>query len=209
MVSQPTAIPDLIEEAAAKASAPSSRTVHYRVRSRRNRANAEDLPACPSRCTRARLSSPRSKRSSTTRTSPSFRSIRRLAGIPWARGKIPVLSRWRPGPSPNSSVICTYMERVGASPAGISAETRDFRAGAMAGGVCRRHRVPRPWSMACSSKKVIRPNIVKQPTDPAAIAAIVDGACQEVLGYLERIAVAKRQQPGGRRIRHRRYRGAV
>ena len=47
-------------------------------------------------------------------------------------------------------------------------------------------------------QKVIRPNILKQPTDASVVAAILDGALPKVFGYLERAIARGDGLVGGR-----------
>lgn len=87
----------------------------------------------------------------------------------------------------DSSVICAYLERAHPARPIYPAETRAFAQALWleeyADGT-----VFRDVVHGLFFQKVIRPNILKQPTDAAAIAAILDGAVPKVFGYLERVA---------------------
>lgn len=85
----------------------------------------------------------------------------------------------------DSSVICAYLERVHPDRPIYPAETGDFVQALWleeyADGT-----VFRDVIHGLFFQKVIRPNILKQSTDTAAIAAVLNDALPKVFGYLER-----------------------
>jgi glutathione S-transferase len=90
---------------------------------------------------------------------------------------------------PDSSAICAYLERLHPSPALYPAEPR-AQARALwfeeyADGTVFREAVH-----GLFFEKVIRPNILKQPAEAAAIAAIESQAMPKVFGYLESAAAS-------------------
>jgi glutathione S-transferase len=84
----------------------------------------------------------------------------------------------------DSSVICAYFERVRAEPAIYPQKTRDFTHALWleeyADGT-----VFRDVVHGLFFEKVIKPNMLQQPTDPSAIATILDSRVAKVFGYLE------------------------
>jgi glutathione S-transferase len=99
-------------------------------------------------------------------------------------GKIPVVTDADLALS-DSSVICAYLERVHPMPALYPRETKDYAQALWfeeyADGTLFREVVH-----GLFFNKVIRPNILKQPVDQAAIDAILRDAMPRVFGYLER-----------------------
>jgi glutathione S-transferase len=99
-------------------------------------------------------------------------------------GKIPVLTDGDLVLQ-DSSVICAYLERAHPGRAVYPAETKDFVRvlwfEEYADGTVFREVVH-----GLFFQNVIRPNILKQPTDASIVAAILDGALPKVFGYLER-----------------------
>ena len=89
----------------------------------------------------------------------------------------------------DSSVICAYLERVHPKPALYPAEPRDY-ARALWFEEYADGTVFRDVVHGLFFQKVIRPNILKQETDHAAIAAIQNQAIPKVFGYLESAAAA-------------------
>jgi glutathione S-transferase len=85
----------------------------------------------------------------------------------------------------DSSVICAYLERRHPGHAIFPADTDDYVQALWleeyADGTIFREVVH-----GLFFQTVIRPNILKQPTDAAAVAAILDTAVPKVFGYLER-----------------------
>src|SRR5262245_31370483 len=85
----------------------------------------------------------------------------------------------------DSSVICTYLERVHPAHPVYPEATRDLVQALWleeyADGTMFREVVH-----GLFFQKVIRPNILKQATDPAAIATILNEALPKVFGYVER-----------------------
>ncbi len=90
---------------------------------------------------------------------------------------------------PDSSVICAYLERLHPAPALYPAEPRAYAKALWleeyADGT-----VFRDVVHGLFFQKVIRPNILKQEADKAAIAAIEGHALPRVFGYLESAAAA-------------------
>ena len=84
----------------------------------------------------------------------------------------------------DSSVICAYLERVHPAPALYPADMRDY-AQALWFEEYADGTVFREVVHGLFFQKVIRPNILKQPTDAAAVSAILDGVVPRVLGYLD------------------------
>jgi glutathione S-transferase len=86
---------------------------------------------------------------------------------------------------PDSSVICAYLERVHPDHPVYPRETQDFVQALWleeyADGTVFREVVH-----GLFFQKVIRPNILKQATDTAAMAAILNDALPKIFGYLER-----------------------
>ena len=84
----------------------------------------------------------------------------------------------------NSSVICAYLERMHPTPALYPAEILDYAEALWfeeyADGTIFREVVH-----GLFVQKIIRPNILKQETDAAAIEAILNTALPQVFGYLE------------------------
>jgi glutathione S-transferase len=84
----------------------------------------------------------------------------------------------------DSSAICAYLERVYPSPALYPADARAYAESLWfeeyAGGTLFREVIH-----GLFVQKIIRPNILKQETDPAVIETILNGAMPQVLGYLE------------------------
>jgi len=84
----------------------------------------------------------------------------------------------------DSSVICTYLERTHPQPALYPQSTGDLVQALWfeeyADGTVFREVV-----QGLFVQKVIRPNILKQPTDPAAIVAIENEALPKVFSFLE------------------------
>ena len=84
----------------------------------------------------------------------------------------------------DSSVICAYLERMHPTPALYPAETLDYAEALWfeeyADGTIFREVVH-----GLFVQKIIRPNILKQETDAAAIEAILNTALPQVFGYLE------------------------
>jgi glutathione S-transferase len=89
----------------------------------------------------------------------------------------------------DSSVICAYLERLHPSPALYPAETRAY-AKALWFEEYADGTVFRDLVHGLFFQKVIRPNILKQETDTAAVAAIESQAMPRVLGYLESAAAS-------------------
>jgi glutathione S-transferase len=90
---------------------------------------------------------------------------------------------------PDSSVICAYLERLHPAPALYPAEPR-AQARALwleeyADGTLFREVVH-----GLFFQKVIRPNILKQPSDAAAVAALEDQAMPKAFDYLESAAAS-------------------
>ena len=85
---------------------------------------------------------------------------------------------------PDSTAICLYMERAAASPAILPRDSRDYARAlwldAFAGGTIFRHVVH-----GLFVQKIIRPLILKQPTDQAAIDAILATQQPKVFRTLE------------------------
>ncbi len=85
----------------------------------------------------------------------------------------------------DSSVICTYLERVHPDHPIYPGETGDFVQALWleeyADGTIFREVVH-----GLFFQKIIRPNILKQATDTAAITAVLNDALPKVFGYLER-----------------------
>jgi glutathione S-transferase len=85
----------------------------------------------------------------------------------------------------DSSVICTYLERVYPEHPLYPAETRDLMQALWleeyADGTIFREVIH-----GLFFQKVVRPNILKQETDGAAVAKILNDAVPRVFGYLER-----------------------
>lgn len=84
----------------------------------------------------------------------------------------------------DSSVICAYLERVHPDPALYPADAADY-ARALWYEEYADGTVFREVVHGLFFQKIIRPNILKEQTDPAAIGAILDGALPKVFGYLE------------------------
>src|SRR6266545_2869937 len=84
----------------------------------------------------------------------------------------------------DSSVICAYLDRMHPSPALYPAGTRDYAEALWfeeyADGTIFREVV-----QGLFVQKIIRPNILQQESDPAAIEAILSTALPQVFGYLE------------------------
>jgi glutathione S-transferase len=84
----------------------------------------------------------------------------------------------------DSSVICAYLERMHPSPALYPAGTRDYAEALWfeeyADGTIFREVVH-----GLFVQKIIRPNILKQESDPAVVESILSTALPQVLGYLE------------------------
>jgi len=103
-------------------------------------------------------------------------------------GKIPVLADGDLVLS-DSSVICTYLERSYPTPPLYPSDTADHVRALWfeeyADGTVFREVVH-----GLFVQKVIRPKILKQPTDPAAIDTILTEALPRVFGYLERSITA-------------------
>ena len=103
-------------------------------------------------------------------------------------GKIPIL---RDGDVvvPDSSVICAYLERLHPAPALYPAEPRAYAKALWleeyADGTVFREVVH-----GLFFQKVIRPNVLKQGSDQAAIAAIENQALPKAFGHLESAAAA-------------------
>jgi len=85
----------------------------------------------------------------------------------------------------DSSVICAYLERVHPDHPIYPRETRDF-VGALWLEEYADGTVFREVVHGLFFQKVIRPNILKQATDTAAMAAILNDALPKIFGYLER-----------------------
>jgi len=96
----------------------------------------------------------------------------------------------------DSSVICAYLERVHPDHPIYPRETRDFVQALWleeyADGT-----VFREVIHGLFFQKIIRPNILKQTTDSAAIATILNDALPKVFGYLER-TIGGEHLAGGR-----------
>src|SRR5262245_30542983 len=95
---------------------------------------------------------------------------------------------------PDSTAICLYLERAAASPAILPRDPRDYARAlwldAFAGGTVFRHVVH-----GLFVHKIIRPLILKQPTEQAAIDAILATQQPKAFGSLE--AQAGAAQAGG------------
>ncbi len=97
-------------------------------------------------------------------------------------GKIPVL-RHADLVVRDSSVICAYLERVHPQPAlypSAAAEYAQARWLEEYAGTLYREVVH-----GLFFQKIIRPNLLKEQTDAAAVRAILDGALPKAFGYLE------------------------
>lgn len=110
-------------------------------------------------------------------------------------GKIPVLGD---GDTVlcDSSVICTYLERVHPGRPVYPAETKELVQALWleeyADGTIFREVIH-----GLFFQKIIRPNILKQQSDPTIIEGILSGALPKVFGYLEG-ALAREYLAGGR-----------
>jgi glutathione S-transferase len=86
----------------------------------------------------------------------------------------------------DSSVICAYLERTHPARPIYPVEARAFAQALWleeyADGTVFREVVH-----GLFFHKVIRPNLLKQPTDTKAVSAILEGAVPKVFGYLERV----------------------
>jgi glutathione S-transferase len=89
----------------------------------------------------------------------------------------------------DSSVICAYLERLHPSPALYPAEPRAY-AKALWFEEYADGTVFRDLVHGLFFQKVIRPRILKQETDTAAVAAIESQAIPRILGYLEGAAAS-------------------
>lgn len=111
-------------------------------------------------------------------------------------GKIPVMTDDDGLVLRDSSVICAYLERAHPGHPIYPRETKDFVQALWleeyADGTIFREVVH-----GLFFQKIIRPNIMKQTTDDAAITAILDGALPKVFGYLER-TIGGEHLAGGR-----------
>jgi glutathione S-transferase len=100
-------------------------------------------------------------------------------------GKIPVMTDGAVTLA-DSSVICTYLERTYPERPIYPAATRDYLQALWleeyADGT-----VFRDVVHGLFFQKVIRPKLLQQPTDNAAVAAILDKALPKVFGYLESV----------------------
>jgi glutathione S-transferase len=96
----------------------------------------------------------------------------------------------------DSSVICAYLERTHPDRPIYPSDARDF-AQALWFEEYADGTVFREVVHGLFFQNVIRPKILKQPTDTNAIAAILDGALPKVYGYLDRM-VAGAYLAGGR-----------
>jgi glutathione S-transferase len=103
-------------------------------------------------------------------------------------GKIPVV---RDGERVlrDSSVICAYLERVHPHPALYPSDPADY-AEALWQEEYADGTVFREVVHGLFFQKIIRPNILKEKTDAAAIEAILNGALTRVFGYLENAPLA-------------------
>jgi glutathione S-transferase len=104
-------------------------------------------------------------------------------------GKIPVV---RDGARVvrDSSVICAYLERLHPRPALYPSDPADY-AEALWQEEYADGTVFREVVHGLFFQKIIRPNILKERTDPAAIEAILDGTLTRVFGYLESAPLAE------------------
>jgi glutathione S-transferase len=84
----------------------------------------------------------------------------------------------------DSSVICAYLERVHPQPALYPAQAADY-ARALWYEEYADGTVFREVVHGLFFQKIIRPNVLKEQTDAAAIAGILDSALPKVFGYLE------------------------
>lgn len=96
----------------------------------------------------------------------------------------------------DSSVICAYLERTYPERPLYPADARDF-AQALWFEEYADGTVFREVVHGLFFQNVIRPKILKQPTDTKAVAAILDGAVPKVFGYLDR-TIAGAHLVGGR-----------
>ncbi len=103
-------------------------------------------------------------------------------------GKIPVATDGDFALS-DSSVICAYLERLHPAPALYPAETRAY-ARALWFEEYADGTVFRDLVHGLFFEKVIRPNILKQETDRAAVAALESQTMPRIFGYLESAAAA-------------------
>jgi glutathione S-transferase len=104
-------------------------------------------------------------------------------------GKIPVATEGDFTLS-DSSVICAYLERMHPAPSLYPAEPRAY-AKALWFEEYADGTVFRDLVHGLFFQKVIRPNILKQETDKAAVAAIESQALPRILGYLEGAGAAR------------------